>query len=120
MRLRVDRIGENEGGKCVVVFRSSERIGELVGFRRQNAEIVLSVYDGLRVPSEALRVCNGVTGVYKVVAQQAEFAPVDIIFAMDAYYLVSYDMTNPDGLLPSDVVITQAKDLYDGKVIGFQ
>jgi len=119
IRLRVERIGEDEGGKCVVVFRSDKSIGELVGYRRQNAEIVLSVYDGLRIPSAALRVCDGVTGVYKIVAQQVEFAPVDVIFDMDDYYLVSYDMLNADGLLPSDTVITQAKNLYDGKVIGF-
>ena len=57
-------IGQEENGRCVAVFRGNTYLQELTLLRRQTANIIHHSYSGIRVPTEALRVQDGVTGIY--------------------------------------------------------
>lgn len=116
--VRVERVAHEEDGASVLVLSSSERMGELISARRQTIDIILSIYEGIRVPAEAIRVTeDGVTGVYCLVALQARFVEVERIYELGSYYIVRYDPSSSAALRPGDEIIVSSKDLYDGKII---
>ena len=85
-------------------------------YRTEEIEIRLKSYKGLRVPKEAVREVDGVTGVYTLVSQKIEFRPIEVLYTGDTYVVAKYDSGDDDGLRLYDQVITEGKDLYDGKV----
>ncbi|MEA4814903.1 MAG: HlyD family efflux transporter periplasmic adaptor subunit [Oscillospiraceae bacterium] len=118
------RISDTEDGQKTVVFTCDKYLPEITLLRHQKADIIRASYSGLRVPTEALRVENGVSGVYCLVGLQARFKPVDVVFRGEGYYLVeaskNSDNTTNNGissLRNGDQVIITAQELYDGKVI---
>lgn len=118
------RISDTEDGQKTVVFSCDKYLPEITLLRHQKADIIRASYSGLRIPTEALRVENGVSGVYCLVGLQARFKPVDVVFMGEGYYLVeaskNSDNTKNDGissLRNGDQVIITAQELYDGKVI---
>jgi hypothetical protein len=116
--VNVLRIGEDENGESLAVFSSSTRISDLLGLRYQNADIVFSTYEGVRVPKEALRINEaGETGVYCLVAMQAKFVKTEQIYETDHYYIVKYDANSETSIRPGDEVIVSSKNLYDGKIV---
>lgn len=129
-------IGEEENGRCVVVFRGSEYLQELTLLRRQSAEIILSATEGVRVPRAALRVTSKtvtsedtetgektekevtVTGVYCVSGAKASFKPAEVLYTGEDYAVLrSAAESEKLRLRPGDEVIVTARDLYDGKVV---
>ncbi len=116
--MQVKRIQEAEGGRSFVVLESRANLAETISCREESLDICLSRYSGIRVPREAIRINeDGVTGVYCAVLTQARFKPVEIILERDGYYLVAYDPTEKNALLPGDELLIGGKDLYDGKNI---
>ena len=86
--------------------------------RDQTVTIIGQSFEGFRVPAEAIRIEDGVTGVYVLEGAQAVFKPVEIIYNGDGYYLVSGSETDRNRLFTNDAVIIGGKGLHDGKVIG--
>ncbi|MDR1117060.1 MAG: hypothetical protein LBL09_02295 [Oscillospiraceae bacterium] len=118
IRVTVQRIGEDEGGKRVVAFSCTTLMSDLINQRRQSAEILLGAYEGIRVPKEALRVGeDGNIGVYCLIAMQAKFIRVEQIYETETHYIVKYDVSQKDILRPGDEIIVSSKNLYDGKII---
>lgn len=126
LEVTVNRIGREEGGRCLVVLRGGSHLSYVTLLRTQNVELVLHSYEGLRIPKNALRVDeNGSTGVYCRVGLRAYLKPVEIIWQDDEHCLVrpgKIDSTRESTiqlytLRAGDEVIISAKDLYDGKVI---
>lgn len=116
--VRVLRVDKPEQGQSLVLFSSSTMVAELLGLRKQMAELVISTYEGIRIPKEALRINEeGRTGVYCVVAMQAKFFLVEQIYETDQHYVVRYNPTDRNALRPGDEVIVSSKNLYDGKII---
>lgn len=75
------RISAAENGKCLIVLKSTRYLSYMTLLREQNAELIISAYDGMRVPKNALRVDeNGVSGVYCLVGRVAYFKPVSIVY----------------------------------------
>jgi putative membrane fusion protein len=118
------RISDTESGQKTIVFSCDRYLPEITLLRRQTADIVHASFSGLRIPTEALRVENGVSGVYCLVGLQARFKPVDVVFKGDGYYLVEAskksDNTKNTGissLRNGDQVVITTQELYDGKVI---
>ena len=73
-------IGEDEGGRQLLVLCCDRYLPQTTQLRHQQAELVLSSYSGIRVPANALRVNDeGQAGVYCVVGSLARFKPVDIV-----------------------------------------
>lgn len=99
--------------------------------RTQSVEIVTEEYTGLRVPQSAVRVTNGVTGVYILDGSTVRFCAADILYRSDGICIVreGYGDTAADGggeddgetvrrLMLHDRIIIKGKGLFDGKVIG--
>ena len=119
------RISDTEDGQKTVVFTCDKYLPEITLLRHQKADIIRASYSGLRIPTEALRVENGVSGVYCLVGLQARFKPVDVVFRGEGYYLVeaskksdSTTNTGISSLRNGDQLIITSQELFDGKVIG--
>ena len=108
------------------VLKSTRYLSYMTLLREQNAELIISAYDGLRVPKNALRVDeNGVSGVYCLVGRVAYFKPVSIVYQGSDYCLVepgtieaaTESQKSLYTLRPNDEVIVSAGELYNGKVV---
>ena len=104
-------------GNDLVVVECSQMTEDMLYIRRQTAKIIKSSVDGIKVDKMAIRVADGVTGVYVMRGSQVKFVPVDVIHMAEDYYIVKQG-SNADSLIPSDKVLTGGKNLYDGKQIG--
>ena len=120
------RISAAENGKCLIVLKSTRYLSYMTLLREQNAELIISAYDDLRVPKNALRVDeNGVSGVYCLVGRVAYFKPVSIVYQGSDYCLVepgtieaaTESQKSLYTLRPNDEVIVSAGELYNGKVV---
>ena len=124
LTMTVYRVSDSQDGQKLVVFSCNDYLPEVTLLRRQTANIIHHSYSGIRVPTEALRVQDGVTGVYCLVGMQAVFKPVDVVYQGSNYYLVEpskleddTENTSSSRLREGDSVLITAMDLYDGKVI---
>ena len=104
-------------GNDLVVVECSQMTEDMLYIRCQTARIIKSSVDGIKVDEMAIRVVDGVTGVYVLRGSQIKFIPVDVIHMAEDYYIVKQG-TDADSLVPSDKMLTGGKDLYDGKQIG--
>ena len=85
--------------------------------RTGNIAIVKDEYEGIRVPSTALRVVDSVTGVYVVSGMEAKFVAIDIIHSTEDYSICAPNTSDSSKLRLYDEIIVKGKNLYDGKII---
>ncbi len=86
--------------------------------RCQRMEVVCATYTGFRVPTETVRVVDGVTCVYVYRKGTAHLRQVDILFEQDGYFIVSDTMPDSENPLKlNDLIVLGDPDLYDGKLI---
>ncbi len=104
-------------GNDLIVVECSQMTEDMLYIRRQTATIIKSSVDGIKVDEMAIRVVDGVTGVYVLRGSEVKFVSVEVIHKAEDYYIVEQG-TDADSLVPSDKVLTGGKDLYDGKQIG--
>lgn len=105
-------------GKSVYVFESDRLNSAVTAGRIARFKIVVNSYGGLRVPRKALRYNDeDERGVYIVRGQSVAFRKVDVVYWGADYIIVEQ---NPDDeyLKLYDRVVTDGKELYDGKLIG--
>lgn len=127
LSVEVEQLGSQEDGQRVLVLSSDQNLSKVLQLREQTVELILTCYEGIRVPQKALRIEEQagddgetvqVTGVYTVVGARAQFNPVDIVAAGSDYYLVTPATEDSSHLLHAgDEVIVTASGLYDGKVV---
>ena len=117
--MTVNSVSENQNGRAVVVFRSSENLDDVESLRQESCEIIFRSDDGLIVPKEALRVLeDGSTVVYAVSGYLASVKPVTVLAENENSYLVQPDGSDGTEILRSgDEVILASAELYDGKVV---
>ena len=121
LKMTVVSISRSENGHRTLLLSSDKYIAQTTLLRHQAATLVLRTYEGLRLPSTALRVNdNGVSGVYCVLGVRAKFKPVKVVYQGDGYVLVSAASAEEDSsmLRRGDEVIVTTAELFDGKVIG--
>ena len=104
-------------GEFVAIVQCNSMNSELSMLREESVEIRLSRYTGLRVNSSALRVVEGVQGVYVLNGIEAKFKQVDIQYADTDFVICLDDGQKSDRLKRYDEVIVEGNDLYDGKVV---
>lgn len=89
--------------------------------RMQPVQIGTVEYNGFRVPVSALRVIDGVEGVYILDQVTVQFRRVNIVYEGDGYYICTGGEPEEDAKYPwiqmNDVIITEGINLYVGKVI---
>lgn len=119
----------SDGAESVAVFSCDRVDGSLDMTRFQTATIVLSSTDCYTVPREALRVYDGVEGVFVLDELKVDFRRVSIIGGNDDYaYCALETDTESDGedvedtspyllLAQNDLVITAGTGLYVGMML---
>ncbi len=139
IRMKLTKIiSETSSARTLAVFRVNVLPSDFNYKRSQSAKIVLDNVEGLSVPKKALRVIDGVNGVYVLVGDVVRFRRVEIIDETEGYYICDYKTSNKifeeleneqDESLREklseikylslyDNVIVSGKDLFDGKIIG--
>ncbi len=102
---------------AVIIFRIGEMNSEIATVRSCDIQIIKTEYSGIRVNSKAIRVIDGVTGVYVESGIEAKFVEAEIIFSTDEYKLCTLNTADPKKLRLYDKIIVKGKNLYDGKII---
>lgn len=116
---KVFAINENkETGEVALVLSCNIMNPDAVALRHENAKIVKSSYTGIKVPSSAIRVNkDGEKGVYVLSGNLAMFKKINIVYSADDYVLSRAEDGGSGYVSLYDNIITEGKDLYDGKVI---
>ena len=96
--------------KCNVL---NESIAKL---RSTKIEIRTETYEGIKVPNQAIHIVDGKKGVYVLIASQVKFREATVLYNTDDYSIVEYDSENDNAIHIYDKIITQGKDLQNGKV----
>lgn len=120
IRMQVVSVSAPEDGQAAVTLSCRKYLAQTTLLRHQAADVILRTYEGLRVPSNALRVSEeGVTGVYCVDGSTAAFRPVTVLYQGQGYALVQLaeGASDTQTLRVGDEVIATAGALSDGKVI---
>lgn len=123
IRMNLDRMIVPENGKrCVLIFSSSENPRNFNYLRAQSIYVMRDGYTGYKVPASAIRVIDGVQGVYILSGSTVRFKKIIPLAEIDGYFIVEEQDTMSEDSLSNylgycDLVITSGKDLYDGKVI---
>ncbi len=102
---------------AVLVLRCGQMNSDIAKARIEKIQLRLNTYHGLRVNQSALRVVDGITGVYVAEGIAAKFKPVEILYSDAGFAICAYDTANSGGLKQYDEVIVKGGDLYDGKII---
>lgn len=107
-------LGVNE---TVLVLRNSDMNSQIASMRVENIEIRVKEYTGFKVPSSAIHIDkDGKKMVYALVANQVNTRYGEIIYSTKDYAVFAYEPENSGGIRLYDQIITQGKDLHDGKV----
>lgn len=119
------------GNKAVCVFECDRLDAVVVSGRTARFKLIINSYGGLRVPRKALRYSEeGERGVFVEYGQTLVFKKVDVLYWADDYVicqqnvLKKYDddyaerVLDDDYLKLYDIMVTEGKDLYDGKFVG--
>lgn len=124
-------VSDTTNPKTLVVFRANVLPADFNYKRFQKAEIVLQSVQGLSVPKSAVRVVDGVRGVYILVGDVIRFRSIEITDERENYYVVRIKSKNdafeqteetPEQSVKYislyDNVVVSGKDLFDGKIVG--
>ncbi len=118
LSVTVKKINISEtASSAVIIFSCNEMNSELASMRSGPMSVVKAEYSGLKVPRKALRVVDGVKGVYVLSGMQIEFVPIEIIYSTDSYIICEKQSENGDVLMLYDEVVVKGKNLYDGKIV---
>ncbi len=92
-------VNADTSDKSAVVIKSTRNIPGIYEKRTGQFEICLAEYSGLYVPAAAIRVQNGVTGVYVMNrTNEIVFGCVDILFEEESYCIVRTEYTPPEDI----------------------
>lgn len=118
LMMKVESIGAEENGKCVVIFSAKQNMSEMTALRSLSSEIVFESRTGLLVPKEAVHQENGGKPyIYLLTGLQAEQVNVNILCEQGDCYLVQDGSENGTVLREGSDIIVKAKDLYKDKVV---
>ncbi len=118
LNVKLEKINTSENtDTAVMIFSCQQMNSELASMRKGALTIINSTYSGLKIPTKALRVQEGKTGVYVRSGMMVKFVEVKVIYRTDEYIICEQEISNDEVLRLYDDVIVKGKRLYDGKVI---
>lgn len=111
-----------DGDAVMLVFSSEEMPQGFTYTRLQPVEIADNVYEGLRVPASAIRVVDGVTGVYILKGSVMHYRAVRLLVEGEDWCLLENEPEDdpPLGhtwLLQNEIVITKGRRLAEGRIL---
>jgi len=127
-------ISEASGVNAVAVFECESLPYDFDYVRMQPVQICSTDYTGFEIPISAIRIVDGYEGVYVLDEVTVEFRRINIIYEYDGYFLCTGGVNSvpasaedsEDGadsvvypwIRQNDIIVSEGKDLYIGKVIG--
>lgn len=103
--------------EALVILSCTYMSDEYAVDRDRTLQVVTKRTEGLFVDSNAIRINEGVTGVYVLVGVEVKFRTLDVIYSCEEFVLAAADDGSGGGLRLYDYIITKGNDLYDGKLI---
>ncbi len=102
---------------AVYVFECDRLTSAVVGGRTAHFKLVVNSYGGLRVSREAIRLNEQEErGVYVVRGSSLAFKRINVIYWGEDYVICSQE-EGDDYLKLYDEIVTEGKDLHDGRVV---
>ncbi len=121
---------KNVDGECALVLKCSEINKNTLSLRKGQAKLVVGEYTGLKVSKEAVRVVDGVTGIYVIRGNIMNFRRLDVIYSESGFVIAKENpdnatyvdengkkKDNPRHASLYDEVIVSGKDLKNGQLI---
>lgn len=111
----------DENGNVKVILRIEVVHSDIVSLRNEHAEISFKTVTGIRINRSAVHIVDGEWGVYVKYGHLVSFKKITPIFENDEYVLVPLNeneqRTGVNEVKLFDEIITEGKDLYDGKLL---
>lgn len=121
---KLNKIVQTPKSQSALLVFSSTDFPDGFNYRRmQNVVLNFGNYEGVRVPTEAVRVVDGETGVYVIDRNKIQFRTIDIIYSSGIYYISAIDedgSVSENGhkrLGVNETIIIFGKDIYEGKAV---
>lgn len=116
-------ISQTNTDEIIMIFSTRTNYDGFNFLRYQPVEIAYKSYSGLKVPRSAVRVKDGMQGVYVLDGNVIIFKTINILYEQANYYICAV----PDGgnitaisdtqLSLYDLIITEGKQIYEGRVL---
>ncbi|MDD4126009.1 MAG: HlyD family efflux transporter periplasmic adaptor subunit, partial [Eubacteriales bacterium] len=124
VKMKLEKIvSQTDYDTAIMVFSSDTHMDGFNYTRIQPVEIVSEYYSGLKVPSSAIRVVDGITGVYTLDGTVVKFKKATVLNEENGYCICSLPYIDDINRLSStalslyDPVIISGIGLYEGKII---
>lgn len=112
-----ERTVAGEDGGILAVFSTDEIPTDFTYLRTQRVEITVGSYTGYHVPEAAMRVRDGVEGVYVFEESTVRFRRVEVLYRGNGYCIVAEQGDRgKEYLALNDMMITSGEDLFEGRV----
>lgn len=106
-----------DGGVSIYIFESDTLTPEFASRRVSQFSLILDSHRGIRIPTRAVHVIDGVQGVYVQRGAELVFRRIDVIVREVDFFLVE-DTTDRHGYISLyDSVVVRGNDLYEGKIV---
>ena len=103
--------------QSLLLLKCNDMNSSLASLRCEDIELRIKSYEGIKVPLSAIHVNKkGEKGVYALVASQVYFRKAEVLYTTDEFAILEFDQDNEDGIRLYDKIITQGKELKEGKV----
>jgi len=93
---------ENEG---ILAIQCDREVPGIFSDRIRKLKIVKGKYEGLRVNKNAVRIVDGVPGVYVLSEGKEKFKKIEVLYENDGYLIVKEDINDKNSLKRYDEVI---------------
>lgn len=128
LKMTLERKLMRSNKDMTVLIFSSKLLPENFDYTRcQTVELPHGTHEGLRIRNEAIRIKDGVTGVYVVAGSKIAFKKITVLYNYGSYSICALpinpaypdrkDVTfnSPTELSLHDAVVTGGEEVYDGK-----
>ena len=113
----VEYMSDGYNGSTAVVFRCETALADTLSMREVSASVVFDEYNGIRVPSQALRTGDdGTEFVWVITAMQLERKEVSVIYRGEDFCVVERQAA-PNALREGNEIVVSGTDLYEGKLM---
>ncbi len=116
---KISRISDSEGGEKAVVISTNRYVDGIYSISRIGADVILEKAEGIKLPASSLHVLDGVTGVYVVRLDKAQFVPVNVKYRNDEWAIVSAAEPEygEEKLRIYDEVIVSGKNIENDEIV---
>ena len=84
----LESVSEEENGKCVLVFSGTKAPVGFMQCRKVTLDVIISRYEGLKVPKKAITEENGETGVYVQTITKRTFKKTEVAYEGETYAII--------------------------------